>query len=257
MTIIDHRILIPAAPDVVWEYISDITHNPDWQVDCQEVIFLTSRREGPGVRWRYAAPNGHESVVAVTAWYNGLGYEYYLVDGVPYRENKGRIRLQEIPEGTIVQWTFTYELGGLFGGMRNALSVSRQVDHTIAESLKTLWQKIKQSGATARPHEAKSLMRDAPNVDARSAYQPRHPAHMDVEAQKLNPELMAKFQPEPPISDDDGQSISIIDEPPIKQEDTRPRPAVTVPSLEAVIPPDLEGEPEFLDRMVDCRSVTL
>ncbi len=181
MTIIDHRILIPAAPDVVWDYISDITHNPDWQVDCHDVIFLTSRREGPGVRWRYAAPNGHEYVVAVTAWYNGLGYEYYFVDGVPYRENKGRIRLQEIPEGTIVQWTFTYELSGIFGGMRNALGVSRQVDHTIAESLKTLWQKVKQSGAAARPHEAKSLMRDAPNVDARSAYQPRHPTSVEPE----------------------------------------------------------------------------
>ena len=167
MTIIDHRILIPAAPDVVWNYISDITHNPDWQVDCRDVIFLTSRREGPGVRWRYAAPNGHEYVTAVTAWYNGLGYEYYLVDGAPYRENKGRIRLQEIPEGTIVQWTFTYELGGVFGGMRNALGLNRQVDQTIAESLKMLWQKIKESGAASRPHEAKSLMRDAPNVDAR------------------------------------------------------------------------------------------
>ncbi len=251
MTIIDHRILIPAAPDVVWDYISDITHNPDWQVDCQEVIFLTSRREGPGVRWRYAAPNGHESVVAVTAWYNGLGYEYFLVDGVPYRENKGRIRLQEIPEGTIVQWTFTYELGGLLGGMRNALGVSRQVDRTIAESLKTLWQKVKQSGATARPHEAKSLMRDAPNVDARSAYQPRHPAHMEVEGQKLEPVPTANFQTEPPISEDDGQPISIIDEPPVKQDDTRPRPAVIVPSREPVIPPDIEGEPEFLERMTD------
>ena len=94
----------------------------------------------------------------------------------PFRENKGRIRLQEIPEGTIVQWTFTYELGGVLGGMRNALGMSRQVDHTIADSLKTLWQKIKQSGAALAPHEAKSLMRDAPDVEARSAYQPRHPS---------------------------------------------------------------------------------
>ena len=63
MTTIDHRILIPAAPDVVWDYISDISRNPEWQVDCREVIFLTSRREGPGLRWRYATPGGSECVV--------------------------------------------------------------------------------------------------------------------------------------------------------------------------------------------------
>src|SRR5215213_728479 len=181
MTTIDHRILIPAAPDVVWNYVSDITHNPDWQVDCTDVIFLTSRREGPGLRWRYAAPGGHEMVIAITAWYNGLGYEYYFVDGTPFRENKGRIRLQEIPEGTIVQWTFTYELGGLLGGMRNSLGMRRQIDQTISDSLKTLWQKIKQSTGASRVLEPKSLMRDAPDVEARSAYQPRHPSVVDVE----------------------------------------------------------------------------
>ncbi len=249
MTTIDHRILIPAPPDVVWDYISDITHNPDWQIDCRDVIFLTSRREGPGVRWRYTKPDGHESVVAVSAWYNGLGYEYYYVDGMPFRENKGRIRLQEIPEGTIVQWTFTYELGGLLGGMRNALGVSRDVDHTIADSLKTLWQKIKQSsGTVSRVYEAKSLMRDAPDVEARSNYQPRHPSHSgqaDGEAQEHEPML------EPPIREDDGQPISIISEPPIKEGDTRPRVGVTASQEAAAVPADIDGEPEFLDRVVD------
>ncbi len=250
MTTIDHRILIPAGPEAVWEYVSDITHNPDWQIDCAEVIFLTSRREGPGVRWRYSAPSGHEFVVAVTAWYNGLGYEYYFVDGVPFKENKGRIRLQEIPEGTIVQWTFTYELGGLLGGMRNTLGVSRQVNGTISESLKTLYQKIKQSGAASRPHEAKSLMRDAPNVDARSAYQPRHPSVM---AEEENPPAAARprFAAEPPISEGDGQRIRVIAEPPIAEDDTRKRKAVTPPLSEDAIPADIEGEPDFLKQIVD------
>lgn len=262
MTTIDHRILIPAAPDVVWNYVSDITHNPDWQIDCSEVIFLTSRREGPGVRWRYASPNGHERVVAVSAWYNGLGYEYYFVDGMPFRENKGRIRLQEIPEGTIVQWTFTYELGGLFGGMRNALGISREVDHTIADSLKTLWQKIKASGGAARTYEPKSLMRDAPDVEARSNYQPRHPSATGSERSETDEAKTEKPKPrivlEPPIEEDDGQPISviaasaapIIDEPPIEEEDTRPRVAAARTEAESV-PADLESEPEFLEELVD------
>ncbi len=254
MTTIDHRILIPAAPDVVWNYVSDITHNPDWQIDCQEVIFLTSRREGPGVRWRYAAPGGRECVIAVTAWYNGLGYEYYFVDGMPFRENKGRIRLQEIPEGTIVQWTFTYELGGVLGGMRNALGMSRQVDHTIADSLKTLWQKIKNSTGPSRVYEAKSLMRDAPDVEARKAYQRRHPSPAaggaPGETVPTSPQV-AKFTAEPPIHEDDGQPISVIDEPPIEEGDTRPRHPVTAADEAVPVPPDIEGEPEFLEQLVD------
>ncbi len=186
-------------------------------------------------------------MVAVTAWYNGLGYEYYLVDGVPYRENKGRIRLQEIPEGTIVQWTFTYELGGIFGGMRDALSTRRQVDHTIAESLKTLWQKIKQTGSAAHPHEAKSLMRDAPNVQARSAYLPRHPAPEATEPSTPAVQPRSGIAAEPPIIEGDGQPIHVIDEPPIAEEDTRPRHPVA-PEAE---PPEPEAEPEFLDQVID------
>ncbi|MCC6801508.1 MAG: SRPBCC family protein [Anaerolineae bacterium] len=246
MTTIDHRILIPAPPDVVWDYISDITHNPDWQTDCSEVIFLTSRREGPGVRWRYSKPDGHECVIAVSAWYNGLGYEYYFVDGMPFRDNKGRIRLQEIPEGTIVQWTFTYELGGLLGGVRNALGVSRDVDHLIADSLKTLWQKIKQStGTVSRVYEAKSLMRDAPDVEARSNYRPRHPSA--AEGNDETAPQQREFVLEPPIHEDDGQPISIIAEPPIVEDDTRPRIAVTEPAEAAPVFVDMDSEPGFLN----------
>lgn len=257
MTTIDHRILIPAPPDVVWDYVSDITRNPDWQVDCTEVIFLTSRREGPGLRWRYATPGGHELVIAVTAWYNGLGYEYYFVDGTAFRENKGRIRLQEIPEGTIVQWTFTYELGGVLGGMRNSLGMKRQVDQTIAESLKTLWQKIKQSNGGSRAIEAKSLMREAPDVEARSAYQPRHPSVVDIgEAEKplRNAAPPTPMKVEPPIWDDDAQPIQIYDEPPVVEDDTRPRSPFAPPAASKPSPaPEIESdfEPDFLEDLAE------
>jgi hypothetical protein len=257
MTTIDHRILIPAGPEVVWTYVSDITHNPDWQIDCSEVIFLTSRREGPGLRWRYSTPGGHEFVIAVTAWYNGLGYEYYFVDGTSFRENKGRIRLQEIPEGTIVQWTFTYELGGVLGGMRNALGTSRQVDQTISESLKQLWQKLKQTGAGARPYEAKSLMREAPDVDARSTYTPRHPSPVGDNVIRSSQPMarpvpnLPPIEAEPPITEDDGQQISIF-EPPVTEEDTRQRRAVAVVEDEiSAVPDEIDAEPEFLDRMAE------
>jgi hypothetical protein len=59
------------------------------------------------------------------------------------------------------------------------------------------------------------------------------------------------IEAEPPITEDDGQRINIFAEPPIAEEDTRQRRAVTPTSTEELIPVDVEGEPEFLDRVVD------
>src|SRR5690606_4554043 len=119
MTIIDERILISTASHVVWEIIGNINDNTKWQANCTSISFLTSLRSGPGVRWRYGLSDGHEYVVETTAWYDGLGYEYTFIDGAPFRTSKGTLRLQEIPEGTIVQWTLNYELGGVLSGLRN------------------------------------------------------------------------------------------------------------------------------------------
>jgi hypothetical protein len=253
MTTIDQRILIPAAQSVVWEYISDLNNNPSWQADCQNISFLTSKREGPGTRWRYATNKRRDYVAEITAWYNGLGYEYVFIDGPPYRNNRGRIRLQEIAEGTIVQWTFSYEVGGVLAGVRSS---SRQVETNMATSLKTLYRQIKQQ-ASDGTFEAKSLMRAAPDVEGRSQYKPRHPSIAKEAAeteQKLRPATVPTAFNEPPVSEGDGQALQAfeIDEPPVAVDDTRPRPAVT--GLETDVPPmaipaDVEGEPEFLADM--------
>jgi uncharacterized membrane protein len=220
MTIIDQRILIPAGPEVVWEQLSDIANNPKWQADCKSVSFLTSLREGPGMRWRTTSASGHEYVLEITAWYDRIGYEYIYVDGVPYRENKGRVRLQEIAEGTVVQWTFTYEMPGLVGGLRNSLGIKRQIENTMIDSLKSLWRHVNQSGGSQPFHTAKSLMRDAIDYEKRAQYKPRHPSA---------------------VSDrrEDMISEQVLFEPPIAEDDTRPRPAVA----EAPTP---EKEPDFL-----------
>ena len=226
MTIIDQRILIPASPEVVWEIISDINNNPRWQSDCQSISFLTSLRAGPGMRWRYTSPGGQEFVVETTAWYNQLGYEYVFIDGAPFRSSKGTIRLQEIAEGTIVQWTLNYEIGGVLGGMRNALSVRRHFDGIMVDSLKGLWTYLKESGKSRQSHEAKSLMRDALDYEARAQYTPRHPSRL-AEREAHMPEE---------------EPVSVIEEPPVSDDDTRPNPAlVTEPEPAA---PVVESEPE-------------
>jgi uncharacterized membrane protein len=205
MNILHRRKLIQdVPPDVVWGHISNIAQNPTWQVDCRSVSFLSTRRTGPGVRWRYTNDQGRECVVETTAWYEGLGYEYTFIDGAPFRTSRGRIRLQEIPEGTVVQWSLNYETTGVLGGVRNTITLKRHLDSVMGDSLETLWRFVHQSSAGRTVHEPKSLMRDAPDYEARAKYQPRHPSVVQIEQ----------------------NTGAVIPEPPISDEDTRPRAPV-------------------------------
>jgi hypothetical protein len=222
MNILDHRILVPKSSQVVWEHLSDLSKNGTWQVNYDNISFLTTQHSGVGVRWRYSTTNGREYVAETTAWYDGLGYEYTLIDGVPFRENKGRIRLQEIPEGTIVQWTFSYDPGGLLGGVRNALSFKRQLESVMIDSLKTLWRVVNQANDEGS-REVKSILRAGLDYEARAQYKPRHPSAKPQES------------PTQPVN------APVIVEPPISDEDTRPRAPVVVD-----VPDEAAAEPAFL-----------
>ena len=230
MNILDHRILIPKSPQIVWEHLSDLSKNQTWQVNLTNVSFLTSKHEGTGVRWRYTTNDGHDYVAEITVWYDGLGYEYTLVDGVSFKQNKGRIRLQEIAEGTIVQWTFSYDTGGFLGGMRNALTLKRQTEGVMVDSLKMLWRVLNKSN-DERDREAKSILRAGLDYEARAQYKPRHPS--------VNPETIVAT----PIN------AAAIVEPPISEDDTRPRAPVKIPDMPDVAQTGVEtetAEPAFL-----------
>lgn len=214
MNTVDQRILIPAPPDVVWDFVKDIRNNAKWQAESRTVTFLTSRKDGQGARWRTTSDKG-EQVIEITAWYEGLGYQYTYVDGMPFKENVGRIRLQEIPEGTVVQWTINYEIGGPFGGLRGGMGLSKRLHQMMEASLKALWKEVHNGTPSRDIREAKSLMREAPDVDARASYKPRHPAVVDVRSEHPD----ESFAPEAAA----GPAIS---EPPIADDDTRPRPIV-------------------------------
>ena len=231
MAIIDQRILIPARQEVVWAYLSDLQNNAEWQADCRAVSFLSTKHTGAGTRWRSTTQQGRDAVLEITSWYNGLGYEYNYVDGGPFKENQGRVRLQEIPEGTVVQWTFSFESGGLFGGGR----ASRQVDSTMAASLKALYRQIK--AFTKDQNEelvAKSLMREAPDVEARAAYKPRHPSALTdgAPAEVVEDAVLMPVSAEPAVNAGDATLVPAIDlatEPPVAVDDTKPRePALAV-----------------------------
>jgi uncharacterized membrane protein len=228
--VIDHAIQIPVAPNHVWELISNPENNPKWFTDCQSIAFLNSIRRGIGMRWRYKDKNGREYVTEITAWYEGLGFEYTIVDGVSYTPNKGRIRLQEVAEGTVVQWTFSYELTGLLGGLRNSLGIKRTLDTTIVESLRNLYRLAKDQYKELDVKNSKSLMRDAPNVQERATYQPKHPSVLQEGKPKPTPTPAVSL---PSVSNDALYARPAIAEPPLADDDTRPNPAVQTPAIQA------------------------
>lgn len=242
MTTIDHRILIPVPQQVVWDYIGNLANNARWQVDCSNLSFLTTRQEGVGTRWRASSERGKEYVVEVRAWYEGLGYEYSFIDRPPFRTAMGRIRLQEIPEGTVVQWTLEYELGGVLGGVRNSLSTGRQIDSAIAQSLKKLYLTLKTDRARIiDPNPVtKSLMRDAPDAEARAQYKPRHPSHVEAKEVEAQPESAPKPETETAVA----AERVVIEEPPLTEDDTRPTRAVA--AVTGTPPAQELGEPAFL-----------
>lgn len=244
MAIIDQRILIPARQEVVWAYLSDLSKNAEWQSDCQGVSFLSTKHDGAGTRWRSTTDRGKDTVLEITSWYNGLGYEYVYVDGVPLSNTKGRLRLQEIPEGTVVQWTFSFEGGGMLGAGRNA----RQFDATMAASLKALYKQIKAFNQSDEM-VARSLMREAPDVEARAAYKPRHPSSLtDTGAEVTEDAVLMPAPDEPKLDAQDAGMVAAIDlsaEPPVAVEDTKPRPALPdIPPGDERFAPKPEPAPE-------------
>ncbi|MEL6272970.1 MAG: SRPBCC family protein, partial [Chloroflexota bacterium] len=217
MTTIDQRILIPAPPIIVWEYLSKLDNNPTWQVNCEQIIFLSQRRSGVGTRWRETHTGRQEYVYEISTWYDTLGYEYEFVDGPNIQSSKGRLRLQEIPEGTIVQWSYIYEAGGVLGGIRNALTTQRRLEADMVESLKNLWKIVKRTG-TLEGYEARSLMRDGPkSPQERAQYHSRYGEEgLQTGESDTATDLYTRLKNE---------------EPPVSTEDTRPGKAAAAAQI--------------------------
>ncbi|MDZ4669629.1 MAG: SRPBCC family protein [Phototrophicales bacterium] len=208
MSILEHSILIPTAVENVWQFVSNIENNALWLADCRSIAFLTSYKQGRGARWRHTNEGGRDYVIEIANWYERVGYRYTIVNGAPYATNAGIIRLQETPEGTIVQWTFEYTLTGFLSGVRNTMSVKRSIEGNIIDSLQTLYKQVGKSKGVV-PFTPKSLMQDAPDAEARAQYKPRHPS---------------LFTDKPA---DEFSAADLLTEPPFSDEDTKQRPAVT------------------------------
>ncbi|MCY4070895.1 MAG: SRPBCC family protein [Chloroflexi bacterium] len=223
MHVIDLEIMIPASPDFIWRFLGDIASSADWQAGVTAVSFLTTQHEGKGARWRYSYARGSDVIIEAAAWYDTLGYEYSIVDGAGYGNNQGRIRLQEVNEGTLVRWTFNYEAGGMLGGLRNAMRLKRNTTRQIQDSLRNLHNLVQKESGGIATHSARATVREAPGADERSSYQPRHPSNFVEPASEAADEdglpedlqpiaFTLDEEPSPPSGQSDG--------------DTKPNPVV-------------------------------
>lgn len=247
-TVIDHAIAIPTRPGAVWQVISDISNLPTWHPDSKRVQYLTTIKSGRSTRWRNTTQSNKEQVLEITAWYEGLGYEYRIVDGSNYPKNSGRIRLQEAPEGTVVQWTFSYEMNGFLSNLRNKLSMKGNADKEIVQGLRNLYVLIKESklDEVLDPEQSKAYLKIAPNVEQRASYQPKYPTRkssQEIPVVKINDNRRYK----PPAQA--VASMPLIEEPPQTDEDTRPNPVIQTVN-EVPITPQI-AEPDFLKAMPD------
>ena len=65
MTLIDHRILVAAPPQVIWELVGDLSATPKWHVNCSQASVLNTRQSGPGTRCRLSITNGPDIVFEI------------------------------------------------------------------------------------------------------------------------------------------------------------------------------------------------
>jgi uncharacterized membrane protein len=172
VSLIDQRILIVAPVEAVWTYVSDPALMSKWNKNCKQISVLTTRTAGVGTRRRCVGVDGRAVVEETTAYFENIGYEYHVVDG-PYRDFRGRFRLQAIPEGTIVNWTVEYHLRGVLPGVRNALSFRRHYEDMMADSLRQLRRLVEASGIQLDPEKhARYAMQDGPSAEARASRSP-------------------------------------------------------------------------------------
>lgn len=242
MNVIDLEILIPASPEFIWRFLGDPSALPQWQEDVTSVSFLSTQREGQGTRWRATSDKSNDVVVEVSAWYDTLGYEYRLMDGTRFADNQGRVRLHEVTDGTLVRWTFQYELGGVLGGLRNAMRLKRSTTNQLQASLRNLHQLIMQESGGISTHEAKASVREAPDVDERISYQPRHPSAFHEPSLDELPEGEAETATDKqPVSYDEFDAEPLIF---VADTDTKPNPVVISTETEMEAPAAPEPSPD-------------
>ncbi|GAB4554484.1 MAG: hypothetical protein OHK0023_24640 [Anaerolineae bacterium] len=261
MALIDQRILIPAAADAIWRYLTDPTLIPRWNQGRKNMTTLSTRTGVVGTRRRYTDVNGKSVIEEITAWLENIGYEYTIING-PYREYRGTFRLQAAPEGTLVNWTVKYRRRSLFGSLRERFGARRKLERRMGESLRQLRRLIEVSGVRLDPQrQAKVAVKDAPDVEARAAigaeYLKAHPEQSASAraATMIRPRMAMRplvIDDEPAADSATPTVVSPAKSPPTVAASTSPKPIhaeSTVPS--PINPKSLtpKADPSFVAKL--------
>jgi hypothetical protein len=228
VTLIDQRILIPAPVQIVWTVVANHSLLPRWRVECKAVSLLSTRPDGPGVRRRITQVRGKDIIEETTAWYEGLGYEYRLIEGSKFKSYVARLRLQPTPDGTIVQSTIAFETRGLLGRFLGNHRRRRKLERRTAESLRQLRRLIEEMDVKIDDYyRERTTTRPAPE----SSYRLQYGAILFSQEQA---QLAQAAQPA-----SRQETVGRLVEPPVKPDDTPNVPMVKPPSfiLEALQTP--------------------
>lgn len=245
MTLIDQRILIDAPPQVVWEYISDPNHVRRWHTGYRAISVLTTQQFGLGTRRRCTPTTGGKDVIEeITAWVDGLGYEYTQIEGGTFRAMRARIRLQAGPDGTTVQWTVTYKPRGITGMLRDIFGGKSDMQSMMASSLRQLRRQIDELGLRMdAEYRQRVSMRGRLNHDERQQYALRHAAdedHVPVAAEGDVPSAAAEVPASMPPADDVRADLPAAPIP-VPDQIAPPAPPAAVPEPDVV-----DDEPSFV-----------
>lgn len=244
MPLIDQRILIDAPPDAVWQVISDQSQLVRWHAGYTSVSVLTTQQRGSGVRRRCALASGKDVIEEISAWVEGMGYEYHRVEGGPYKSYQGRLRLQLGPDGTSVQWTLNYTPKGVFGFVKDRLGGNRALAQMVTDSLRQLRREVDALGQRMNEEaRARASIRGRLNADERAAYAARQAAASDGQGVEVGepPAKPAQVAAPAPAEPSFVSELAAIEPAVDPMADTQPQSAPSAPAAregaEAPAPP--------------------
>ncbi len=182
MTLIDQRILIDAPLHVVWKMLIDPRELRGWHAGYTSVSILTTHETGEGVRRRCGlSATGKDVFEEITVWVEGLGYEYRVVEGGPWRSLTGRFRLQAMPDGTSVQWVIAYQPKGVIGLVRDRFGGRRAMTEMMSASLAELRRRVNAMGVRMDDSYRERVgIRGRLDASERAHYQRRYPSAHDT-----------------------------------------------------------------------------
>ena len=253
MTLIDQRILIPAPMQAVWDTLANHSLLPKWRMDVRAVSVLTTEHNRPGTRRRISTKTGRADIIEeIKIWYEGIGYEYTLIEGGDYRSYVSRLRLQATADGTIVQWTISYDFGGLLKRFLGGRRRRKRLETLAINSLRQLRRYVESTGVKLdSQYRERNSIQSAPDASSRAEYGAKLIAQ--EEAKQDSRQMSAIHIPEPPVKIDDTPSVqhvvppSFLAEalqtseqdlagltpaaPPVSADDTRPSESIDVSAL--------------------------